>query len=751
MIPQLQPGQGPKHINSKMVSSPFQDKFLIVLNPEPNEYPMFWIGMYIALASLLCSLAMVADVLQGLLSRKLWFPCKFFTLNAASLTLLAVASKLAVDLTTFMRGCREQLSKLTSTILISTSMANFMPSLGAMTNKELAVNALALGILVITVAVDVFIQIYNFAILHIYDENIRVAFYMLVLLLITSSTALTVPTSKEILELKYREKHRMTSNEELEKSEHLSTTARLKDHVKKYWVMAESGEPQFVMATSATCAASCVICVLNAFEFALASMNRILIGHPSSVYKRSINVIYWIQIIGMVAGTIAPVFRWLITLSLKSSKQGTGNYKNAFKIEKYWIKKLVEWKKSPVSLKIRARKCRKVVQGIKSSILNICIGVQIVIVVASKTFQLIPVFFISMVFSCFYCFNSLKEKPLSTPESANELDLSRYVLQLEGEYELPKRILKNMSEAVDKLVQTSKKRQPKNLMVLLEKCAGFKGVAEVDSEHVPRLLSGEPPKCWSLLVVTLTSIAISLPKVKTGFADQLLRSVSEGLLYVRRIEKILHNKEDLVKIEKAADVVWSRVELYHEWLGKDLHKMAVECKTPEENLQMLGDISKNVVINFKSNMNGDLHTDHLNWPDKVIAANSMYRTSQTIILKYQADQNKTCEDLFEQLSDIIADILGACLTNLPRAITTKCYCSAIEKREESVKQAARLLGETEEILKILQQHELPSLDPDQAAYLDEWVAKIKQGIARPLITLPESEITASGELHIAVE
>ncbi|KAM7494090.1 hypothetical protein LguiB_028699 [Lonicera macranthoides] len=114
---------------------------------------------------------------------------------------------------------------------------------------------------------------------------------------------------------------------------------------------------------------------------------------------------------------------------------------------------------------------------------------------------------------------------------------------------------------------------------------------------------------------------------------QSIRSVGEGLLYVRRIEKILHNKEDLVKIEKAANVMWSRVELYHEWLGQDLHKMPVEGKNPEENLQMLGVIAKNVVIKFKRKMNGDLYADLLNWLYKVIAANSMYRTSQNTCLE----------------------------------------------------------------------------------------------------------------------
>ncbi|KAK1433081.1 hypothetical protein QVD17_09987 [Tagetes erecta] len=60
--------------------------------------PMLLIGIYIAFASLLCTLAMVADLVHAIRARKLWFPCKYFTLNAASLFVIAVAIKLPMDL-----------------------------------------------------------------------------------------------------------------------------------------------------------------------------------------------------------------------------------------------------------------------------------------------------------------------------------------------------------------------------------------------------------------------------------------------------------------------------------------------------------------------------------------------------------------------------------------------------------------------------------------------------------------------------
>jgi hypothetical protein len=114
--------------------------------------PMPWIGIYVAAASLACLVAMAADAIQGIRNRKFWFPCKFSSGNATSLmTWLAVAIKLSVGLNTSMPRRQDQLAKLSSTFFICTVMGNSMPSLGTMENKEMFMNIMALGILVITV------------------------------------------------------------------------------------------------------------------------------------------------------------------------------------------------------------------------------------------------------------------------------------------------------------------------------------------------------------------------------------------------------------------------------------------------------------------------------------------------------------------------------------------------------------------------------------------------------------------------
>ncbi|KAK4384415.1 hypothetical protein Sango_3063200 [Sesamum angolense] len=123
------------------------------------EAPMPWIGMYVAGASLVCTLAMAADAFHGFWSKKYWFPSKYFALNATSLTLLAVAMKLPVDLTTRMYAVTDRLAKVSSLVFLSTAMANFLTSLGSMGDKDVLMNVTALGILVITVTANVCIQV----------------------------------------------------------------------------------------------------------------------------------------------------------------------------------------------------------------------------------------------------------------------------------------------------------------------------------------------------------------------------------------------------------------------------------------------------------------------------------------------------------------------------------------------------------------------------------------------------------------
>ncbi|KVH95757.1 hypothetical protein Ccrd_002153, partial [Cynara cardunculus var. scolymus] len=102
--------------------------------------PMLWIGIYIAVATLLCMFLMLADLFHGFRNRKLWFPSKYFTLNTTTIILITIAMKLPVDLSGQMPGAMDQLAKTGSMTFMCTMMSNLMPSLASMDNRELLAN-----------------------------------------------------------------------------------------------------------------------------------------------------------------------------------------------------------------------------------------------------------------------------------------------------------------------------------------------------------------------------------------------------------------------------------------------------------------------------------------------------------------------------------------------------------------------------------------------------------------------------------
>ncbi|KAL7139640.1 hypothetical protein ABFS83_09G066700 [Erythranthe nasuta] len=693
------------------------------------DAPMPWIGLYIAAASAVCTLAMAADTLRGFWSRRFWFPCKYFSLNAFTLTLLAVTMKLPLDLTSLTTSVNDNLARVSSLVLMSTAMANFMTSLGSMTNHDIALNLAALVIFVVTVAANVIIHTAQMSIdievRQILAAEIAATVFMILLLLILCFSAVMIPTAKRYIDLAYREMHRNVLDKQVEWGKF--TVEEIRTSVRRYWVMAETGSSQFVVARSVTCVTSSFMCMWIALTLIQVEVRMRVehekLGPTSSNYNWSINAILVVQSIGVALGSIAPVTRWFFAARLKSSKIGRTSFRDEFKVEAYWTQRLVYWRERPLPLRTGRHVSKKLLHDAKGLLLNLCILLQIVIVLACK---LVVLFSAAVVKGLSFCFRrhvKVSDGGRRGMESRPgvELDYSGYVLLLEGESELPQKTLTYICNEVDKLIQIGTKKQSKNLIKLLSTSANFNGVREFDTNKVPSLQSSrEPPNCWSLPVVTLTSIAISIPKIADHKPNQLLSAVSEGLYFAKLVDKSLDINGDLTSIRHAADVVWVGVELSKKWQDKDLKNANLEGRSHMETVQKLSDIAEKIVAEFVTETK-----DHptmrnpLNWPVKVIAARSMYRVTQNILLAHDSETN---EELFERLSIMISDVMAACLTNLVRVITFKCHDNSVNGREESVRQAAILFGESEEILEILQLRELPKLDAEKAANIEEWRA-----------------------------
>ncbi|KAL3497476.1 hypothetical protein ACH5RR_040208 [Cinchona calisaya] len=714
------------------------------LDDSKFNQPIPWIGLYVAAASAACAIAMAMDTLRSLQNRKFWFPSKFSSLNATTLTILAVATKLSVDLNTSMPRQQDQLAKLSSTVLICTVMANFMPSLGSLENKELLANLVALGIFAITVIVNICIQLGTGVIYVFWREYAVTVTVMIVLLALMISSALTIPTTKSYLDLKYKKKHKLTIRECNDKSNRCppqNVSQKLKEDLNKYWMMAHTCSPQFVLVRIATCSASGAFCLLSTATFAEAMIHCFFMPRDfkfcagQSDYKWASTLILVTQSIAIAVGTVAPASRWFATINFRCPKKATKACKNIFKLEKYWTLKLNQWKECPLALRIYSQHFRKLAHNTRDKILDFCIWMQIGVVFLSKLVQLISLFFIIRFLISYQSFIKLISRlnvsnnvSINDSESGSQpnpmQELGRFVMHLEGEEEFIDMMIQRNCDIAGRWNRMGKRKQPKHAIQLLEKLNSskeFEGVKQFDSDLVLSLDSAEPPNCWALPVVTLTSIAVALPNVGTDLVKQLIHSVHEALTYIKFIEDNLDVKGDLINIRKAAEVLWVRVDLHHKWLDVDLRKIALQDKSPKEIFEELADKAKHRFKEFKEkDLIVCLRENASRWPINVLAANSMYRICHTLVLSSESREWESGKTAFEKLSTMIAEIIGACFTNLPHVISEQCHKSAIEERTYRVHHAILLLGKTEKILEILEKQSLPSSNPEHLLHIDHW-------------------------------
>ncbi|KAJ0531668.1 hypothetical protein HanRHA438_Chr10g0477881 [Helianthus annuus] len=679
---------------------------------------MLWIGMYLALASLVCILFMVADLLHGLRSRMLSFPSEYFTINSASLTVISVAMKLPVDLSGSMPGYVDQVAKLGSMAFMCTMMANLLLSLGTMDSNELLSNLAALSVQVITLVVNVCIQMQTGAVsISTHKEDPRI-------IQLTSPThisthpnpicsSLAILKSKQILDSDYRYGLEKASQHMQPSPGEILTVEKLQNHVRNHWMMVESGSClHFITACFHPTSASGVICLLVTILHTYTrsgTIKAMLAKDYGSDYGWSMLVILIVQSIGVLIGTIVPLSRCFATLEFKTS---FSIHFKVFKVEPHWTHKLNDWKRASIRLPFHSRTSKRL-------ILCICIQLQEGVVVLCKIIALIPLVFVICVSYCFdylkSMFNSLREDERFHQDVI--IDINPYILYFENGMWVGKRTLEGFSKSVNPLIQKGAKGQPNYLIKLIREnsTVGFHGVAVFDQTN------DDDEDCWSLNVVTLTTIAVSLPEIEKEKVDCLLECVREGLVYVTLVEKSLDVIYDHVIRQHAAGTLWQEIRFTKKWLGNELQNPASQNDPPGQIVKWFREKAKNhLEFCWNDDADGDDATH------RRICFNSMDRITETIIRRYGTnidDGTVSQKELFDSLSSMIVDIIAACLTNLPQIIIMKChYMSGRKERRASVKDAAQFLGETTEIIRLLQDHDIPNMKPSDMPYLNKWRA-----------------------------
>ena len=101
----------------------------------------------------------------------------------------------------------------------------------------------------ITLVVNVCIQMATGVIYTFWKEHAVVMFIMLVLLLSLSFSNLTGPTIKHYFESKYTKKYEIAVRESSKKTD-MPVFKKLREDLMKYWTMAHTSCPQFVVARS---------------------------------------------------------------------------------------------------------------------------------------------------------------------------------------------------------------------------------------------------------------------------------------------------------------------------------------------------------------------------------------------------------------------------------------------------------------------------------------------------------------------
>ncbi|XP_021986974.1 uncharacterized protein LOC110883561 [Helianthus annuus] len=300
------------------------------------------------------------------------------------------------------------------------------------------------------------------------------------------------------------------------------------------------------------------------------------------------------------------------------------------------------------------------------------------------------------------------------------MDIRPYILHFDNGMWVRERTIEVFLKSVNALIQKGAKGQPNYLIKLIQEksTAGFHGVAvfdQTDDYNIPSVPFSDiqSSNCWRLVVVTLTTIAVSLPEIEKEEVDCLLECVREGLLYVTLVEKNLNFIYDL---QQAAETLWQETST-NKWLGNKLQNPAFQKFTAGQIVKWFRDNAKHYLEDACRNED----TEH-----RFICGNSMYNITETILYTYKTnidDATLSQKELFDSLSSMITDIIAACLTNLPQIIIMKChYMSAIKERRISVKDAAQLLGETTEIIRLLQDHRIPNMNPSDMPFLNKWRA-----------------------------
>lgn len=656
-----------------------------------SNQPVVEIGLYVALASGVLLLMAAQQIFRAARRQVWWFPCEgtLLSLNAGTLSVLAVATKLPNDLTTPMEGSIDQITKLSGSAVMCAIMAAGMPSLGNMKPEELWSNLAALGVLVVTMVVNVSMQIRSGVISSFITEHIMLLASMTLLFTLLCTLALAIPAMASDVRDSVHSKHDdkalgYDDQSVLSSWEHLSKEARTT------WITVVTSDLQYVVARSPIAASTGVIMIFSVLVFSSGVVRSRILKSPkfitsygeTSVYKWTTLPISILQAVTLFLCMCPSIIRcWRAVLY---SGYNFTNFR--FSLEPFWQKSIVDFKFKPVAIEPadpKKRQLRRMVQIWKERLLDCFQCVELIFVQMSRV--------TCLAFSWLRLLQKYVTLPYLTKCGAEEprsdtLQLYGALVCLDGEN--PQKLweaTRTYWAPVSMLIEKGKRAEIGKLTKLLKEHSAQDGDFLKRVRHVlAPSREGDQVKVlsWSLTIVTLLAVMISLEWEAAGTcheSQEAMDAYTQALDMVALVDK--HFSVPKKPWEGATQAVWAHLEARLRWLHTDLrsltHHGSALRKLEESAHELLPPPSSSA--------------SHLHSTSASVAAHCLIHVIESL------QQLNHSDHLMQTTKALLADVLAACLTNFPVAVQLEINKASHKVHSNNLQHALYLLGKGQQL------------------------------------------------------
>ncbi|XP_042484784.1 uncharacterized protein LOC122065057 [Macadamia integrifolia] len=413
-----------------------------------------------AAASLVCFLAIAIDTIRGFRQKKLWFPCKYFSLNGATIAVLGMATIPSVFQRSPMPSHGEQLEKLTSSILLCVSMGFFMPSLGAMSRGDLIFNLVAVTVLAITMVGNICFQMGTGMVEYRFFVQQIIIIICIVALLAVLWFSLPETGIGDVCDIMY-----LCVTNELQPS----SFEEMKDSLKETSKVAHVGNLQYIKGRSSNSILASVLCGISVTVLLKEILGSIMVGN-SSFFCNGVStsvVVIAGQSICIITAAVATTTRWFV-IAWHFGPERFVTWRDIFRVEQYHLMWWRELENQQMLLTSSGNGFHlKILRGLERIILDMLVIAQIDIIIIGKFMCYLSMWFTLMLKKLLDCLDyKLDDGNNLNDENTRWFDSITSFL---GERDLNSWMLSNWERGMTRWERRYGTNTPNHLIQLLSK------------------------------------------------------------------------------------------------------------------------------------------------------------------------------------------------------------------------------------------------------------------------------------------